>query len=123
MDNPTGLTSFVWSVLATKQQMKTNLKESNSPLKALMLSTALFVGTFSLANANPAANESPDEMNYEINISVKELPTITLVDKNLRIVAEFYGTYDEVKKQFDQTFKHAELLSKHNNQSIYLVVM
>jgi hypothetical protein len=28
-----------------------------------------------------------------------------------------------VKKQFDQTFKHAELLSKHNNQSIYLVVM
>ncbi len=103
--------------------MKTNSKESNSALKAIMLSTALFVGTFSLAQANPAGSEESDEINYEINLSLKELPTITLVDKNLRIVAEFYGTNDEVKKQFDQTFKHAELISKHNNQSIYLVVM
>lgn len=103
--------------------MKTNSKESNSAWKAMMLSTALFVGTLSLAQANPAGTDGSEDPTYEINIPVKELPTITLVDKNLRIVAEFYGSYDEVKKQFDQTFKHAELLSKHNNQSIYLVVM
>lgn len=103
--------------------MKTNLKENSISTKAILLSTALFLGTLPFALAASSETQKLEEMNYQIEISeLKELPTITLVDKNLRIVAEFYGNPSEVKHQFEKTFQQAELLAKHNNQSIYVVV-
>lgn len=103
--------------------MKTNTKENSISLKAALLSTALFLGTLPLAMASTSETKDAEEVNYQIEISeLRELPTITLVDKNLKVVAQFFGNQTEVKKQFEDTFQHAELLAKHNNQSIYLVV-
>ena len=103
--------------------MKTNLNESSITWKAILFSTALFLGSLPITLAATSEKQALEEMNYQIDLSeVKEFPTITLVDKNLRIIAEFYGSPEEVKHQFEKTFEHAELLAKHNKQSIYVVV-
>jgi hypothetical protein len=103
--------------------MQTNLNVRNISLKKVLLSTALTFGALTLAQANSTKNQIKEELNFKIEISdLKELPSITLVDKNLRVVAEFYGDPAAVKDQFDVTFQSAELLSKHNNRSIYLAV-
>ena len=104
-------------------KMQTNLNVRNISLKKVLLSTALTFGALTLAQANSTKNQIKEELNFKIEISdLKELPSITLVDKNLRVVAEFYGDPAAVKDQFDVTFQSAELLSKHNNRSIYLAV-
>lgn len=103
--------------------MQTNLNVRNISLKKVLLSTALTFGALTFAQANSTENQIKEELNYKIEISdLKELPSITLVDKNLRVVAEFYGDQEAVKDQFEATFQSAELLSKHNNRSIYLAV-
>jgi ribosome biogenesis protein Nip4 len=103
--------------------MKTNTKENSISLKAALLSTALFLGTLPFAMASASEPKNAEEVNYQIEISeLKESPTITLVDKNLTVVAQFFGNPNEVKKQFESTFHQAELLAKHNNQSIYVLV-
>jgi hypothetical protein len=103
--------------------MKTNLNEISITWKAILFSAALFMGSLPFAQAASSEKLALGEMNYQIELSeLKELPTIILVDKNLHIIAEFYGNPDEVKQQFDKTFDHAELLAKHNKQSIYVVV-
>jgi hypothetical protein len=103
--------------------MKTNSNVQTISLKKVLLSTALTIGAFTFAQANSTENKISEELNYKIEISdLKELPSITLVDKNLRVVAEFYGNQETVKDQFEATFQSAELLSKHNNRSIYIVL-
>ncbi len=103
--------------------MKSNLNGNSLTKKVILFSAALFLGTLPFAQAAPSVNLAADEMNYQIELpELKELPSITLVDKNLKVVAEFYGNPEEVKQQFEKTFEKAELLVKHNKQSIYVVV-
>lgn len=102
--------------------MKTNSKVQNVSLKKVLLFTALIFGASSFSQAS-TSNQNLEEINIKIEINgLKELPSITLVDKDLRIIAEFYGDSSEVKEQFETTFKNAEILSKHNNRSIYLIL-
>jgi hypothetical protein len=103
--------------------MINNSKEISITKKAILFSAALFLGSLPFAQAASSEKPALDEMNYQIDLpELKELPTITLVDKNLKVVAEFYGNPEEVKQQFEKTFEKAELLAKHNKQSIYVVV-
>jgi hypothetical protein len=104
--------------------MKTNSKMLNISFNKVLLSTALIFGTLSFAQAKSSDQLSHlEEGKFEVEISgLKELPSITLVDKDLKIIAEFYGDSTRVKEQFQSTFDRAELLSKYNNRSIYLVL-
>ncbi len=52
---------------------------------------------------------------------LKQVPTITFVDKNLHIVAEFYGEVSEIKTRFPETFTNTSLLGEFTNHKIYLV--
>lgn len=59
---------------------------------------------------------------YNLDFSdLKQVPTITLVDKNLQIVAEFYGEGSEIKTRFPETFADASLLGEFTNHKVYLV--
>jgi hypothetical protein len=105
-------------------KMKTNSKMPNISFKKVLLSTALILGTIGYAQAKSSDQLYPlEESKFEIEITgLKELPSVTLVDKDLKIIAEFYGDSTRVKEQFQSTFDRAELLSKYNNRSIYLVL-
>lgn len=103
--------------------MKTNYNVRNISFKKVIFSTALIFGALTFSQAATSENHDLGELEYTVEISeLKELPSIILVDKNLRIVAEFYGDSAEVKKQFEATFQNAERLSIYNNQSIYLAL-
>lgn len=103
--------------------MKTNYNVRKITFKKILFSTALIFGALTFSHAASPENQNLEELEYNIEISdLKELPSIILVDKNLRIVAEFYGDSSDVKKQFETTFKNAERLSIYNNQSIYLAL-
>lgn len=102
--------------------MKSNFNRNSITWKAILFSSALFLGSLPFAQAASNEKLALEESTYQIELpELKELPTITLVDKNLRIVAEFYGNPETVKQQYEKTFEDAKLLSKYNNQSIYLV--
>ncbi|WP_157963177.1 hypothetical protein [Algoriphagus litoralis] len=96
----------------------------NISFKKVLLSSALIFGTVGFSQANHSERNQPlEEGKFEIEITgMKELPSITLVDKELNVIAEFYGESTQVKEQFESTFEKTELLSKHNNRSIYLIV-
>lgn len=96
----------------------------NISFKKVLLSTALIFGTIGFSQAtNSDPKQLLEEVKFEIEINgLKELPSITLVDKDLKVIAEFYGDSTQVKEQFESTFNKAGLLSKHNNRSIYLIV-
>jgi len=104
--------------------MKTNSKMPNISFKKVLFSAALIFGTLGYSLAKSSDQLYPlEEGKFEVEITgLKELPSITLVDKDLKIIAEFYGDSTQVKEQFESTFDHAELLSKYNNRSIYLIV-
>ncbi len=66
--------------------------------------------------------ESETTTAYNLDFSdLKQVPTITLVDKNLQIVAEFYGEGSGIKTRFPETFADASLLGEFTNHKIYLV--
>lgn len=91
---------------------------------------ALMLGLFSIAPTVASDITSKDsvlsteESNliYSLDFSdLKQVPTITLVDKNLNIVAEFYGEVSEIKTRFPESFASASLLGEFTNHKIYLV--
>lgn len=95
----------------------------NISFKKVLLFAALIFGAMSFSQAASSDHrQNLEEGKFEIEISgLKELPSITLVDKDLKIIAEFYGNSNEVKQQFESTFNKAEFIAKYNNRSIYLV--
>lgn len=96
----------------------------NISFKKVLLFTALIIGATGFSRAastDPQQNVEEGKIELEIS-GFKELPTITLVNKDLKIIAEFYGDYQKVKEQFQSTFSEAQFLSKYNNRSLYLVV-
>lgn len=95
----------------------------NISLVKVLLVIALIFGATGFSRAASSDQQLNLEAGkYEIEITgFKELPSITLVDKDLKIIAEFYGNSEEVKHQFESTFDNAKLLAKYNNRSIYVV--
>ncbi|MDI1321363.1 MAG: hypothetical protein PSV36_01365 [Algoriphagus sp.] len=94
------------------------------------LGVAMMLGFFSIAPALASENISKDSVSstensipvYSLDFSdLKQVPTITFVDKNLHIVAEFYGEVSEIKTRFPETFADASLLGEFTNHKIYLV--
>jgi hypothetical protein len=94
------------------------------------LGVAMMLGFFSIAPALASENISKDSvvstensnLVYSLDFSdLKQVPTITFVDKNLNIVAEFYGEVSEITTRFPESFQNASLLKEFNNQKIYLV--
>lgn len=108
----------------------TKIRQATSSylLKIVFLaSISLFILTGKVfASQNTFSKDEPTSeiitVDYVIDFSeLKQIPTITFVDKNLNIVAEFYGDFEEIKARFPQNFQHAFLLNEFYNQKIFLV--
>ena len=102
---------------------------SSNRLKKLRYSTAI-IGVLTLLTSSPLfANERTKQDNsetdftkIEIEISpTKEQPSIILVDKNLKVIAEYYGSKESIKKQFEETFERNSRIAEHNGQRIYFI--
>jgi hypothetical protein len=59
---------------------------------------------------------------FELDLSdVKELPTITIINKYGEVVAEFYGDRTEIKKKFKESIKEGMFVTASGNHEFYLV--
>ena len=110
--------------------MFTSIQVRRSVSVLSKLGVAMMLGFFSIAPALASENISKDSvvstensnLDYSLDFSdLKQVPTITFVDKNLNIVAEFYGEVSEITTRFPESFQNASLLKEFNNQKIYLV--
>jgi hypothetical protein len=110
--------------------MFTSIQVRRSVSVLSKLGVAMMLGFFSIAPALASENISKDSvvstensnLVYSLDFSdLKQVPTITFVDKNLNIVAEFYGEVSEITTRFPESFQNASLLKEFNNQKIYLV--
>ena len=87
------------------------------------------IGSILLSSPSQAAKSSfspsaDSEFKEEIEVKIegfKAQPSIILVNKNLEVVAEFYGSTEKLKQQFEGTFENASLLSSDQTQRIYLI--
>lgn len=110
--------------------MFTSIQVRRSVSVLSKLGFAVMLGFFSIAPAlaseitpkdSVLSTENSTEV-YSLDFSdLKQVPTITFVDKNLNIVAEFYGKVSEIKSRFPETFVNAGLLNVYQNHTIYLV--
>jgi hypothetical protein len=58
----------------------------------------------------------------EIDLSgIKEVPTITIINKYGEIVAEFYGEKAEIEKKFKETFKKSQFVTASGKHEFYLI--
>ena len=110
--------------------MFTSIQVRRSVSVLSKLGVAMMLGFFSIAPTLAFEKISKDSvvttensnLVYSLDFSdLKQVPTITFVDKNLNIVAEFYGEASEIKTRFPESFQNASLLKEFNNQKIYLV--
>jgi hypothetical protein len=53
--------------------------------------------------------------------SLKELPTITIINKYGEVVAEFYGDKEEIKKRFKESFEKGSFVTASGSHEFYLV--
>ena len=79
--------------------------------------------SYQVHGKEPSANSLSDPLEIQIEIEglKKQFPTIILVDKDLKVKAEFYGSREIIKKEFESTFEKTELLLEHNSHRIYLI--
>lgn len=57
----------------------------------------------------------------ELDLSeLKEVPTITIINKYGEVVAEFYGDSDEIKKKFKESFEKGLFVTSSGNHEFYL---
>jgi hypothetical protein len=52
---------------------------------------------------------------------IKEIPTITFINKYGDIVAEFYGEKSELEKKFKETFKRGQFVTASGKHEFYLI--
>jgi hypothetical protein len=52
---------------------------------------------------------------------IKEIPTITFINKYGEIVAEFYGDKSELEKKFKETFKKGQFVTASGKHEFYLI--
>ena len=115
-------------VLPTKLTTQNMQKNSQSIAKKLFILGISF-GSIFLSSPSQAAKLSfspsaDSEFKEEIEVKIegfKTQPSIILVNKNLEVVAEFYGSNEQLKRQFGATFENASLLSSDQTQRIYLI--
>ena len=75
-----------------------------------------------LATDKKSNVESETTNSFTLDFSdLKQVPTITFVDKNLHIFAEFYGEVSEIQTRFPESFADASLLGEFTNHTVYLV--
>jgi hypothetical protein len=53
--------------------------------------------------------------------SLKDFPTITLIDKHGKVVAELYGEKSEIEKRFSASFTQDLFVTAYGNHEFYLV--
>jgi hypothetical protein len=59
---------------------------------------------------------------FDLDFSdIKEMPTITLVNKYGEVVAEFYGTKSELEKRFHEIIEKGDFMTAVGKQEYYLV--
>ena len=107
-------------------------KNSQSITKKLFI-LGISIGSFLLSSPSHAerltsktttSQVGDSEFKGEIEVQIegfKAKPSIILVNKNLEVVAEFYGSTEKLKQQFEATFENASLLSSDQTQRIYLI--
>ncbi|WP_373496660.1 hypothetical protein [Aquiflexum sp.] len=52
---------------------------------------------------------------------IREIPTITFINKYGDIVAEFYGEKSELEKKFKETFKKGQFVTAYGKHEFYLI--
>lgn len=52
---------------------------------------------------------------------IKEIPTITFINKYGEVVAEFYGKKSELEKKFKETFKKGQFVTASGKHEFYLI--
>lgn len=58
----------------------------------------------------------------EVDLSdLKELPTITIINKYGEVVAEFYGDKEEIKKKFKASFEKGSFVTASGSHEFYLL--
>lgn len=120
--NPTAPLPLIRAMQLILTKMKTHRLVKSSFLKKSLVFAALIFGVISTSLASDTKAELMEETDFQLELSeLKELPSITLVDKNLRIVAEFYGDPSEVQNRFGIILQSSALITKYNNRSIYLI--
>ncbi len=70
------------------------------------------------------SNALKDEMVSPIEIdftNIKEVPSITLINKYGEVVAEFYGPKSSIEKRFEENIKKGEFITSYGNHEFYLV--
>lgn len=106
-------------------------KNSKSITKKLFI-LGISIGSFLLSSPSEAgitasktqSSSVNSEFKEEIEVKIegfKSQPSIILVNKNLEVVAEFYGSTEKLKQQFEATFDQASLLAGDQTQRIYLI--
>jgi hypothetical protein len=53
--------------------------------------------------------------------STSEFPSVTFLDKNGKVVAEFYGEKEELEKKFPESFQQVVFLTAYGKHEFYLV--
>ncbi|WP_075349358.1 hypothetical protein [Algoriphagus marinus] len=108
----------------SKWRNKTGLEARKTMLLlTLSLGTLGMVEGTTLRDSDSTAISLEEEsLRIEIKLDgLPELPSLTLVDKNLNLVAQFYGNTQILKKRFEAVFQEAILLTEYNQGRIYLV--
>lgn len=115
---------------SNQQAMKVqnmSLKSKINQFKKIAL-TLLFVITISGVSQATGVTDSIaatyKSMNDKILVDLsgfEELPSITLVDKNLNVVAKFFGKPNDIKQEFRAIFDQATFLTEYNQRRLYLV--
>lgn len=53
--------------------------------------------------------------------NIKEVPTITFINKYGEVVAEFFGEKSELEKKFKETFKKGQFVTASGKHEFYLI--
>jgi hypothetical protein len=109
------------------------MQKNNQSIAKKLFILGISIGSFllsapiqaeSLTYKTKTSQVADSEFKGEIEVQIEEFktqPTIVLVNKDLEIVAEFYGKTDKLKRQFEDAFENASLLASYQTQRIYLI--
>ncbi len=117
--------------------MKTSILTQKNVCAFLGLIMALTIVFSANANNHPrqfqndsylemkeGSNAVKDEMVSPIEIdftNIKEVPSITLINKYGEVVAEFYGPKSSIEKRFEESIKKGDFITSYGNHEFYLV--
>jgi hypothetical protein len=68
-----------------------------------------------------SVQEEAIQMEKLVLSDIKEIPTITFINKYGEIVAEFYGEKSELEKKFKETFNRGKFVTASGKHEFYLI--